>query len=156
MTSTPFTSGGPSADGHPDVPEISALTEGMLSPERSTALRTHLADCVLCADVRASLEQIRDALGTLPGPARMPADVEGRIAAALAAEALLDASPSAPPEDDAVSRETAPGVPRPVAAAVSRETSAARAENAGTPRSTGPERPSVRPGGTTGPGRHRP
>ncbi|MFF0201055.1 hypothetical protein [Streptomyces sp. NPDC005017] len=75
--------------GHPDVAEISDLTEGLLSPSRSTELRRHLDGCELCADVRASLEEIRGLLGTLPGPARMPDDVAGRIDAALAAEALL-------------------------------------------------------------------
>jgi hypothetical protein len=85
-------------DAHPEVTEISDLTEGLLSPERGAALRAHLADCSLCADVRDSLEEIRGLLGTLPGPQRMPADIAGRIDAALAAEALLSA--------------TDPGVPR--------------------------------------------
>ena len=72
---------------HPDVAEISDLTEGLLSavphrgrapaPRRVRALRRRLA----------SLEEIRGLLGTLPGPHRMPADVAGRIDAALAAEA---------------------------------------------------------------------
>ncbi|CAL9496903.1 anti-sigma factor family protein [Streptomyces sp. enrichment culture] len=75
--------------GHPDVAEISDLTEGLLPPSRSTDVRRHLEQCELCADVYASLEEIRQALGTLPGPPRMPADVAGRIDAALAAEALL-------------------------------------------------------------------
>ncbi|MFG3282784.1 hypothetical protein [Streptomyces sp. NPDC048111] len=77
---------------HPDVSEISDLTEGLLPPTRSADLRRHLQGCALCADVQASLEEIRDLLGTLPGPQRMPADVAGRIDAALAAEALLNAT----------------------------------------------------------------
>lgn len=77
---------------HPDVSEISDLTEGLLSPSRTAEIRRHLGDCALCADVRTSLEEIRSLLGTLPGPARMPADIAGRIDAALAAEALLDAT----------------------------------------------------------------
>lgn len=60
---------------HPDVSEISDLTEGLLSPSRTAEIRRHLGDCALCADVRASLEEIRSLLGTLPGPARMPADI---------------------------------------------------------------------------------
>ncbi|MGW2859846.1 anti-sigma factor family protein [Streptomyces sp. NPDC001205] len=88
---------------HPDVSEISELTEGVLPPSRTADIRRHLEDCALCADVRASLEEIRDLLGTLPGPQRMPADVAGRIDAALAAEALLNATA---PGDDAA-RETA-------------------------------------------------
>ncbi|MFC0601712.1 anti-sigma factor family protein [Streptomyces palmae] len=121
MTSTTDT------DEHPEVAEISELTEGLLSPVRAAALRRHLADCPLCADVEASLSEIRSLLGSLPGPPRMPAEIAGRIDAALAAEALLDAT--APVErievadasdtrpTKAVSRETGPAADR-----VSRET----------------------------------
>ncbi|WP_404958770.1 hypothetical protein [Streptomyces sp. 147326] len=116
---------------HPDVSEISDLTEGLLSPSRTTEVRRHLGDCALCADVRASLEEIRGLLGTLPGPARMPADIAGRIDAALAAEALLDATqPRA---------QAAPAArPRTPNRDVSRETS-----------------PAGHPTGPTGPGRRR-
>ncbi|MFI8254044.1 hypothetical protein [Streptomyces filamentosus] len=89
---------------HPDVSEISDLTEGLLSPRRSAAVRRHLDGCALCADVRSSLEEIRGLLGTLPGPPRMPAEIAGRIDAALAAEALLDAT--VPEPSRTVSRET--------------------------------------------------
>ncbi|EPH40488.1 hypothetical protein ABT390_11670 [Streptomyces aurantiacus] len=78
--------------GHPDVSEISDLTEGLLSPSRTLDVRRHLDDCPLCTDVYESLEEIRGMLGTLPGPPRMPTDVAERIDAALAAEALLDAT----------------------------------------------------------------
>lgn len=167
MTSTPFPSDASGADDHPDVAEISALAEDMLSPERSTAVRRHLIDCELCADVRASLEEIRHALGALPGPARMPEEVAGRIDAALTAEALLEASV---PEGTAVSRETAKtakeraerrastpphrahGAARHDATAVSRETN--DTQNAASDRPAG--RPSGYPTGATGPGRHRP
>lgn len=77
---------------HPEVTELSDLTEGLLPPSRSADVRQHLDDCVLCADVYASLEEIRGMLGTLPGPPRMPAEIAGRIDAALAAEALLNAT----------------------------------------------------------------
>ncbi|MFE7855002.1 hypothetical protein [Streptomyces sp. NPDC057403] len=78
--------------GHPDVAEISDLTEGLLPPSRTADIRQHLDECELCTDVYVSLEEIRGLLGTLPGPTRMPADVAGRIDAALAAEALLNAT----------------------------------------------------------------
>ncbi|MFF1304449.1 anti-sigma factor family protein [Streptomyces sp. NPDC058307] len=113
MTSTTDTA------GHPDVAEISDLTEGILSPSRTADLRRHLDECELCADVHASLEEIRGLLGTLPGPPRMPADVAGRIDAALAAEALLQATAPgamnapAPVESAHVSRETSPTPDRP-------------------------------------------
>lgn len=131
---------------HPDVSEISELTEGLLPPSRTADVRRHLEDCTLCADVRASLEEIRDLLGTLPGPQRMPADVAGRIDAALAAEALLNATA---PDDPA--RETTH---------VSRETAAAETEPASdpVPLPVGAPVPSAdRPAGhsraATGPGR---
>lgn len=79
-------------DGHPDVAEISDLTEGLLPATRTADIRRHLDACALCADVYASLEEIRGMLGTLPGPIQMPAEVAGRIDAALAAEALLNAT----------------------------------------------------------------
>ncbi|MEU0964387.1 hypothetical protein ABZ357_02720 [Streptomyces sp. NPDC005917] len=96
MTSTTDTT------GHPDVAEISDLTEGLLPDTRTAEVRQHLDECELCADVHASLEEIRGLLGTLPGPAPMPAEVAGRLDAALAAEALLNATA---PETH-VSRET--------------------------------------------------
>lgn len=128
--------------GHPEVTEISDLTEGLLPPSRTADVRRHLDDCALCADVYASLEEIRGMLGTLPGPSRMPADVAERIDAALAAEALLNATE--PDADTADTRE-------PVGAShlmagesdgtrVSRETS------------TAADRP-ARPRAATGPGR---
>jgi hypothetical protein len=116
---------------HPDVSEISDLAEGLLSPSRAAHVRDHLNDCALCADVRVSLEDIRGLLGTLPGVQRMPADIAGRIDAALAAEALLD---STAPDDSAhVSRET-PSSPQTAAAASI-------------------DRPAGRPHAATGPGR---
>ncbi|OEU90266.1 hypothetical protein DB35_03025 [Streptomyces abyssalis] len=158
MTSTPFTSGARSTDGHPDVAEISALNEELLPPDRSSALHAHLASCGLCADVLASLEEIRGTLGTLPGPAGMPADVAGRIDAALAAEALLSSSAR---DSSVVSRETdeaynsgryaRPTTEQPSGhgvGVVSRETGASRRPA---------DRPAGRPGGgSSGPGRHRP
>ncbi|MEV4437458.1 hypothetical protein AB0K09_00325 [Streptomyces sp. NPDC049577] len=153
MTSTTGT------DEHPEVAEISALTEGVLSPARSVHVREHLADCALCEDVRSSLDEIRGLLGTLPGPARMPVDVAERIDAALAAEALLDATTplaSAPLTTDDVSRETADS--REAATGtltqppVSRETTTAGP----TAQGGGPSRPAGRPRAATGPGRQKP
>jgi hypothetical protein len=128
--------------GHPDVNEISDLTEGLLEPSRTADIRQHLDECELCADVHASLEEIRGLLGSVPGPTRMPADVAARIDAALATEALLSAT--APGDMDA---------PAPVDASssmddadddahVSRETSTA-------------DRPAGHARASTGPGRKR-
>ncbi|MEU6349383.1 hypothetical protein ABZ896_08660 [Streptomyces sp. NPDC047072] len=133
MTSTTDTA------GHPDVAEISDLTEGLLPASRTADVRRHLDECELCADVHASLEEIRGLLGTLPGPPRMPADVAGRIDAALAAEALLQAT--AP---DAVNGPTLVDSTH-----VSRETSTATDRPSGHARSstTGPGRKERRRGG---------
>ncbi|MER6101331.1 hypothetical protein ABT115_03045 [Streptomyces sp. NPDC001832] len=97
MTSTNHTT------QHPDVSEISDLTEGLLPPSRAAEVRSHVDDCELCGDVHASLMEIRELLGTVPAPRHMPDDVAGRIDAALAAEAL---STTAPAESAHVSRET--------------------------------------------------
>ncbi|MCH0538778.1 hypothetical protein I3F58_04245 [Streptomyces sp. MUM 203J] len=133
---------------HPDVSEISDLTEGILPPSRTADLRRHLESCALCADVRTSLEEIRGLLGTLPGAARMPADIAERIDAALAAEALLDATaPQEPRRSNDVSRETAVPEPRP---------SRVSAPSAGARRPAATEtldRPAGRPAAATGPGR---
>lgn len=120
--------------GHPDVAEISDLTEGLLSPSRTSDVRRHLDDCELCADVHASLEEIRGLLGTLPGPPRMPDDVAGRIDAALAAEALLVST-------------TSEGLPSSSGATrVSRETTSVSASSGGTDRPAGHARAATGPG----------
>ncbi|MEU6588698.1 hypothetical protein ABZ923_05610 [Streptomyces sp. NPDC046881] len=111
MTSTTDTA------GHPDVAEISDLTEGLLPPDRGTDVRRHLDACEACADVYAQLEEIRSLLGSVPAPERMPDDVAARIDAALAAEAPLtvEAPPANGDEDTAghVSRETSASADRP-------------------------------------------
>ncbi|MFE3069022.1 hypothetical protein [Streptomyces sp. NPDC059247] len=133
MTST---AGRADTTQHPDVSEISDLTEGLLPPSRSTVVRRHLEGCPLCDDVRASLEEIRGLLGTLPGPPRMPAEIAGRIDAALAAEALLSAT--RPENDSDVPRETS-RIPVKVSPS--------------TPSSPAVDRPGGRSGAATGPGR---
>ncbi|MFH9966919.1 hypothetical protein ACH4PR_36955 [Streptomyces mirabilis] len=139
MTSTTDTA------GHPDVAEISDLSEGLLPPSRTADVRRHLDECVLCADVYDSLEEIRGLLGTLPGPTRMPDDVAGRIDAALAAEALLSATA---PDREAAEDDSA---------SVSRETSLAGVSHtSGEPNPASlTDRPSGRPHAATGPGRSR-
>ncbi|MFE1951869.1 anti-sigma factor family protein [Streptomyces sp. NPDC059524] len=128
---------------HPEVTEISDLTEGLLPPSRTAEIRRHLDGCPLCADVHASLQEIRGMLGTMPGPPRMPEDIAGRIDAALAAEAFLD---TLAPEDEQHSRHDRLEEPVRETIGVSRETTPDTA------------RPSDRPTGharstSTGPGR---
>ncbi|MFJ4949598.1 anti-sigma factor family protein [Streptomyces sp. NPDC088760] len=125
MTSTTDTA------GHPDVAEISDLTEGLLPPDHGTDVRRHLDACEACADVYAQLEEIRDLLGSVPAPERMPDAVSARIDAALAAEAPLTAG-----DEDTTGR-------------VSRETSTSADHPADLPA----DRPAGRPRAATGPGR---
>ncbi|WP_327354836.1 anti-sigma factor family protein [Streptomyces sp. NBC_01304] len=142
---------------HPEVSELSELAEGLLSPARTADVRRHLDGCVLCADVHASLEEIRSLLGTLPGPPQMPADVAGRIDAALAAEALLDASlpgiDTSPDESNATAPTREPDI-----ADTAREASAARETDEHVSRETSPtvDRPAGHPRASTGPGRSAP
>ncbi|MFE2054680.1 anti-sigma factor family protein [Streptomyces sp. NPDC059446] len=115
---------------HPDVSEISDLTEGLLPPSREVVLRRHIDSCDDCADIHSSLEEVRSLLGTaLPLHEQMPDDVAERIDAALAAEAT---SADTPPDS---------------AMHVSRETYDPLSESAAAPR------PAGRPRGATGPGR---
>ncbi|MEU5718819.1 hypothetical protein AB0G71_24220 [Streptomyces sp. NPDC020403] len=113
---------------HPDVSEISDLTEGLLSPSRSEALRRHIDACGPCGEVHDALEEVRSLLGTVPAEEHMPDDVAERIDAALAAETLAD--------------------PADASHHVSRETPEQ------SPEGTASGRPQGHPRGATGPGRH--
>ncbi|MET9843374.1 hypothetical protein ACFZC6_20475 [Streptomyces ossamyceticus] len=143
MTSTTDTA------GHPDLEEISDLTEGLLPPSRTEDVRQHLDECSLCADVHASLEEIRGVLGTLPGPTRMPDDVAGRIDAALAAEALLSAAAPA----SAIAETSEASAPSGTTATTSRADDSVHVSRE---TSTAADRPSGHGRGPTGPGRSTP
>ncbi|MFB7295376.1 anti-sigma factor family protein [Streptomyces rubiginosohelvolus] len=136
----------PTADTaqHPEVSEISDLTEGLLTPSRTTEVQQHLAECDLCAEVRDSLEEIRGLLGTMPDPEPMPEDIAARIDAALAAEARP--TPSTENEPVVVSRETTTGEGAP-----SSRTATGSASVTGS--ATAPDRPAGRSSAATGPGR---
>ncbi|MEU2131818.1 hypothetical protein [Streptomyces sp. NPDC018352] len=119
---------------HPDVTEISELAEELLTPSRAAEVRDHVDGCELCGEVHASLMEIRELLGTVPMPQRMPDDIADRIDAALVAEAAL-------------------GITKPSGSAhVSRETERPAAEKPNTEPSPS-DRPAGRPRATTGPGR---
>lgn len=106
---------------HPEVEEISALTEGILTADRSAAVRGHLVGCPPCAEVRRSLEEVRALLGGLPGPGPMPAGIAARIDAALAAEVAVGESTPSPAQQADLARQggqhvsgrPAPGRPGP-------------------------------------------
>ncbi|MFD6422199.1 hypothetical protein [Streptomyces sp. NPDC060198] len=133
---------------HPDVSEIADLGEGLLPLSRAVEVQRHLLSCVLCEDVRSSLEEIESLLGSLPSPSPMPSDVAARIDAVLAAETRAHdrVSVGAPPEGLDVSRETSSGE----TAAQTDERTAARnadADPAVEQQRTGPStsRPTTRP-----------
>lgn len=128
---------------HPDVSEISDLTEGVLSPPRTTDVGRHLDGCELCSDVRASLEEIRSLLGSMPAPQAMPIDIADRIDAALADEARAVATAS---HEDAEGTRAEVGVSH-AEADVSRET-----EHAATVQELA-DRPAGHARAATGPGR---
>ncbi|AKH83486.1 hypothetical protein AA958_16150 [Streptomyces sp. CNQ-509] len=139
MTQPPRSSG--ADDGHPEVEELADLAEGLTSPARTQQLHRHLDECATCRETRDALDGVRGLLGSLPEPAPMPAEIAGRIDAALAAEARYDADVSAVD----VSRETAPPethVPAP-RESVSRETRSRRSHR----------RPAAHRADATGPGR---
>ncbi|MFE4953287.1 anti-sigma factor family protein [Streptomyces sp. NPDC056653] len=131
---------------HPDVSEISDLTEGVLPPSRTAEVRRHVNECGICGEVLNSLEKIRGLLGTLPDPERMPDDIADRIDAALAAEPLRSSDHAAD-----VSRETE--------AVVGHDQEAGDQDSGGQEtrgRETQPalaDRPTGHPRATTGPGR---
>ncbi|MGW2885386.1 anti-sigma factor family protein [Streptomyces griseoruber] len=141
MTSTTDTT------GHPDVTEISDLTEGLLAPSRSADVRRHLDGCELCADVHTSLEEIRGLLGTLPEPPRMPEDIARRIDTALAAEAITgttadtadtaDTGAKADTDAEALAGTETPHVSRETPVAADRPSGHARTATTGPGRKSG-------------------
>ncbi|MDX3607588.1 MULTISPECIES: anti-sigma factor [Streptomyces] len=136
----------PTADTaqHPEVSEISDLTEGLLAPSRTAEVQQHLAECDLCAEVRDSLEEIRGLLGTMPDAEPMPEDIAARIDAALAAEARP--TPSTENEPVVVSRETTTAE-----GATTDRTATGSASVTGS--APAPDRPAGRSSAATGPGR---
>ncbi|MEU2026353.1 hypothetical protein ABZ565_30005 [Streptomyces sp. NPDC016469] len=130
MTSAPGTT------QHPEVSEISDLTEDLLPEGRAAEIRSHLDACEPCSDVLTALEEIRGLLGELPAPEPMPTDIADRIDAALATEARNHrAEPDAAPD-------------------VSRETERVQIAEGSPSRSHPPDRPAGHGRANTGPGRH--
>ena len=121
---------------HPDVTEISDLTEGLLPPSRAAEVHRHVEGCEPCGEVHAALQEIRELLGSAPEPQLMPDDVADRIDAALAAEAALT-------DTGALDNS----------AHVSRETELLPIQKSVPEPGSAPGRPAGRPRATTGPGR---
>ncbi|WP_031080252.1 hypothetical protein [Streptomyces sp. NRRL WC-3549] len=106
MTTTADTAG---AAQHPEISELSDLTEGLVPAARAAVLHDHISACGQCGDAHASLNEIRALLGAVPSPPSMPGEIADRIDAALAAEPLVAAEPKIP--TGSVSRETCRRLP---------------------------------------------
>ena len=71
---------------HPGTEELAEFRAGTIEAARSDQIAAHTAECPECASVTERLDQVPAILASIPAPA-MPADLEARIIAALAAEA---------------------------------------------------------------------
>jgi hypothetical protein len=74
-----------SPHGHPDLDTLADFDAGVLAPAETTRLEAHVSSCAQCQAVIAGMSDVSGLLRGLPPP-RMPAEVEARIFAALAAE----------------------------------------------------------------------
>lgn len=75
-------------DEHLSLDELAELDEGILSPERASAVRAHLDDCAQCRAAAAAITSTRSMLANLPAEP-MPDAVKARLD-----KALSDASPN--------------------------------------------------------------
>ncbi|MBV9484678.1 MAG: hypothetical protein JO246_01320 [Frankiaceae bacterium] len=72
-------------DDHLSLDDLAELDEGLLPPERTSAVRAHLHGCSQCQARATSIADVRGRLANLP-PVTMPADVKARMDQAIAAE----------------------------------------------------------------------
>lgn len=71
---------------HPDVDELADLAEGLLEPNRSADIETHVHGCTDCAGLLAAVRAVPTLLADIPSPA-MPPEAAERLEALLRAEA---------------------------------------------------------------------
>jgi hypothetical protein len=76
---------------HPDVVDLAEYAEGVLDPDRRSAVDHHVRGCLDCARTLSDLGELPDALAQAPVPP-MPADVADRLDRAVAAESTARAS----------------------------------------------------------------
>ncbi|SDM97166.1 anti-sigma factor family protein [Actinacidiphila guanduensis] len=136
---------------HPEDTVLSDLAEDLLPADRAAEVRGHIAGCEECAEVLASLAEIRSLLGSLPAPEPIPDDVAARIDAALAAEALLDATRADVPRETSPDSTAPTGPVEPPSPSAGHEPTSAPAP-VNVPRETS-TRPAGHPAAATGPGR---
>lgn len=77
---------------HPGTEEIAEFRAGVTDATHGDLVATHLAECSDCSSVSARLERLPLMLASIPAPA-LPASVEARIMAALAAESEARSGP---------------------------------------------------------------
>ena len=76
---------------HPDVVDLAEYAEGVLDPDRRSAIDHHVRGCLDCARTLSDLGELPNALAQAPVPP-MPADVADRLDRAVAAESTARAS----------------------------------------------------------------
>jgi hypothetical protein len=94
------------SDDHFSLDELAELDEGLLDPERTSAVRAHLHGCGECRDRTQALATTRSILADLP-PVAMPAQVSARLDQALGDEAAERAGAAGPSDPDAAAPEAA-------------------------------------------------
>jgi hypothetical protein len=77
---------------HPGTEEIAEFRAGVTDATRGDLVAAHLAECLDCSSVSARLERLPLMLASIPPPA-LPASVEARVMAALAAESEARSGP---------------------------------------------------------------
>jgi hypothetical protein len=104
----------PDMNDHPSVDELAELDEGLTPPDRTSAIRAHLAHCAQCQATTQTLADTSAALRALD-PVTMPPEVAGRIDDALSALSGEQVAPG-----QATSTPEAPGTVVPELGAVRR------------------------------------
>jgi hypothetical protein len=101
---------------HPGTEELAEFQAGITEAARGDQIAAHTAECPECAAVSEELGQVPAILASIPPPA-MPGDLEGRIMAALAAEAARPAPEVTAPAAPAAASPDASSPPVPLASA---------------------------------------
>ncbi|HEY1699238.1 MAG TPA: hypothetical protein VGG75_05910 [Trebonia sp.] len=71
---------------HPGTGDLADFRAGVATGARGEEIAAHVAQCSACAAITTDLDALTALLGSVPIPA-LPEDIEGRIMAAIAAEA---------------------------------------------------------------------
>jgi hypothetical protein len=94
------------SDDHLSLDELAEFDEGLLDPERTSAVRAHLHGCDRCRDHAQALATTRSILADLPAAA-MPAEVSARLDQAIVDESAERAGAAPAGSRDSAAREAA-------------------------------------------------